>query len=226
MVATASPSYHTALDYSFLLLTHLICADQQVHSQESRSLRELATQAQVNEATLQEMEKILGQDDSQISLKAATDNVPIGQRSETLRQVMAIAYIDGYFSPLEREMVNLIAQAWSIHEQEIEQMLEDAQGFGQWQIPASEVDESLSIGATLLRGAESVLSRSLVTRLCRKNFLRPNNRYRLHSLKQQFQILLQSTWLERHYPFVQFLSLALCQSCSSPRFRSTFFSRY
>ena len=63
-------------------------------------------------------------------------------------------------------------------------------------------------------------------RLCRKNFLRPNNRYRLHSLKQQFQILLQSTWLERHYPFVQFLSLALCQSCSSPRFRSTFFSRY
>ena len=62
--------------------------------------------------------------------------------------------------------------------------------------------------------------------LCRKNFLRTNNRYRLHSLKQQFQILLQSTWLERHYPLVQFLSLALCQSCSSPRFRSTFFSRY
>ena len=165
MVATASPSYHTALDYSFLLLTHLICADQQVHSQESRSLRELATQAQVNEATLQEMEKILGQDDSQISLKDFTDNVPIGQRSETLRQVMAIAYIDGYFSPLEREMVNLIARAWSIHEQEIEQMLEEAQGFGQWQTPASELDESLSVGARLLRGAESVLSRSLVTKL-------------------------------------------------------------
>lgn len=165
MVATASSSDRATLDYSFLLLTHMICADQQIHNQEARSLRELAHQAHLNEATLQEMEKILGQDDSHVLLEDATQNVPAGQRSETLRQVLAIAYIDGYFSPLEREMVNQIAQAWGIYEHEIEQMLEVAQGFGRWQSPADEAEAALSVGARLLKGAESVLSRSLITKL-------------------------------------------------------------
>jgi len=164
MVATVSPQYRAALDYGFLLLTHIICADQQIHSRESRALRELADQANINEATLQEMEKILGQDDPHVLLEEAARNLPLSQRTETLRQVIAIAYIDGYFSPLEREVVDQIAQGWGIYEQEIEQMLEEAQGFGQWHATGQEEDE-LSVGARLLKGAESVLSRSIVTRL-------------------------------------------------------------
>ena len=153
------------LDYNFLLLTYVICADQQIHSQESRILRDLADQANVSEATLQEIEKILGQDESKVSIEEAAQKVSIGQRSETFRLILAIAYVDGYFSPLERELVNHIAEIWGIQESEIEQILEAAQGFKQWQTLINEEEDGLSIGARLLKGAESLLSRSLVTKL-------------------------------------------------------------
>lgn len=168
MIEKTFPDPNEAVAYGFLLLTHTICADQQIHSQESRALRDLAAQVNINEATLQEMEKILGQDDNHLTLEDAAQNVPEEERQEVLRQVLAIAYIDGYFSPLEREVVNEIARIWGIDYQDIEQMLEDAQGFSQWRtrtdIP-DEDDDGLSIGARLLKGAESVLSRSLVTKL-------------------------------------------------------------
>ncbi|WP_316787488.1 GTPase [Thermoleptolyngbya oregonensis] len=158
-----------SLDYGFLLLAHVICADQQIHSHESRALRDLAQQVHIHELTLQEMEKILGQDDTHITLEESAKNVPVGRRSEVLRQILAVAYIDGYFSPLEREVVNQISKIWGIYEHEIESMLEDAQGFSQWRISnktAVDGDKSgLSVGAKLLKGAESVLSKSLVTRL-------------------------------------------------------------
>lgn len=158
-----------SLDYGFLLLAHIICADQQIHSHESRALRDLAKQAHIHELTLQEMEKILEQDDTHITLEKSAQNVPIGQRSEVLKQILAIAYIDGYFSPLERETVNQIAQIWGIYEHEIEHMLEDAQGFSRWRVNNNTgVDEDksgLSVGARLLKGAESVLSKSLITKL-------------------------------------------------------------
>ncbi|MBD1998127.1 50S ribosome-binding GTPase [Leptolyngbya sp. FACHB-541] len=165
MVATALPHQHVALDYAFLLLTHVICADQQIHSHESRALRSLADQAKVNQATLQEMEKILEQDDTQISFEAVVQKIPVGQQSEAFRQVLAIAYIDGYFSPLEREVVNQLAQLWGISQREIEKMLEEAQGFKNWQTHTDNEDDQLSVGARLLKGAESILSRSLITKL-------------------------------------------------------------
>ncbi len=34
------------LDYGFLLLTHIVCADQQIHSQESKYLKELGDLAE------------------------------------------------------------------------------------------------------------------------------------------------------------------------------------
>lgn len=158
-----------SLDYGFLLLAHIICADQQIHSHESRALRDLAKQAHIHELTLQEIEKILGQDDTQITLEKSAQNVPIGQRSEVLKQILAIAYIDGYFSPQERETVNQIAQIWGIDEHEIEDVLEEAQGFSRSRVNNNTgVDEDksgLSVGARLLKGAESVLSKSLITKL-------------------------------------------------------------
>lgn len=164
MATEIPPHDRVQLDCGFLLLTHIVCADQQIHNREAEALRELAAQAHVNEATVLEMEKILGQDASHLALADVAQSVPIGQRSEAIRQVMAVAYVDGFFSPLEREEVNRIAQLWGIHEPEIEQMLEEAQGFGRWQTKAADQDE-LSIGARLLKGAESVLSKSLITKL-------------------------------------------------------------
>ena len=165
MAVKDSSEYCETLNYSFLLLVHIICADQQIHSQESRALRDLAQQAHINELTLQEMEKILGQDATHLSWEECARNVPVGQRGEVLKQILAIAYIDGYFSPLEREVVDQIATIWGIHGSEIQRMLEAAQGFGQWSSDTDDDEDSLSVGAKLLKGAESVLSRSLITKL-------------------------------------------------------------
>ncbi len=168
MVITAPPKHHVALDYGFLLLVHTICADQQIHNQESQALRSIAEQTNISQSTLQEMEKILGQDDTQITIEECAHNIPLGERHEVLKQILAIAYIDGYFAPLEREFIYTLTQLWGFRQYHIEQMLEHAQGFGRWRSNTKTLDEekdSLSIGARLLKGTESLLSRSLVTKL-------------------------------------------------------------
>ena len=50
------------MNYQFLLLTHMVCADKQIHSEESKALRKIAQNAQMGVQTIEEMEKILSQD--------------------------------------------------------------------------------------------------------------------------------------------------------------------
>ena len=154
------------LDYGFLLLAHIICADGQIHNRELTALFDLANQVNMPELTLHEVEKILGQDEAQIPLETCVQKIPSGRQCEVFRQVLAIAYIDGYFSPLEREVVNQIARMWEISENELEQMLEDAQVFSQGKSKTIDNEKSeLSVGARFLRGAESLLSKNLVNKL-------------------------------------------------------------
>ena len=154
-----------SINYGFLLLAHMICADEQIHNQEMKALKDLAQQVQIDDLTLQEMEKILGQDEAQITLEQAARKLPVAQQSEAMRQILAIAYVDGFFSPLEREAVDQVAKLWKISKFEIEQMLEYAQGFNQKATDTAEESSELSVGARLLKGAESVLSKSLVSKL-------------------------------------------------------------
>ncbi|HEY9861749.1 MAG TPA: hypothetical protein V6D16_19785, partial [Candidatus Obscuribacterales bacterium] len=74
------------LNYPFLLITHMVCADQQIHNQEAKSLRELASQAKVSQQTLDEMEKILAQDEQQLSVDSVAQAVPRKQRAEAIQQ--------------------------------------------------------------------------------------------------------------------------------------------
>lgn len=156
-----------SLDYRFLLLTHIVCADQQIHSEESKALHELATNAKVGQTTLEEMEKILAQDEHHLSLEEIARKVPPGQQSEAMRQILAIAYVDGYFSPLEREIVQQIAQNWNWSGREVTQLLEEAEGFAGNQFKSRDRQDTqqLSFGARLLRGANTLLSRELVNHL-------------------------------------------------------------
>ena len=154
-----------SLNYDFLLLAHIICADGQIHNQELRALRDLANQARIHESTLHEVEKILGQDEAQITVEKCAQKISVGQQTEVFRQVLAVAYIDGYFSPLEREVIDQIAGIWGISKDEIDQMLEYAQGISQGQTQTDNEKSGLSVGARLLKSAESLLSKSLVTKL-------------------------------------------------------------
>lgn len=169
MTAKASSEYCDSLNYGFLLIAHIVCADQQIHHQEAKSLRDLADQANVHELTIREVEKILGQTEDHITLVQAARNVPMNQRGEVLRQILAIAYIDGYFSPLEREAINQVTQIWNICQNEVDQILQDVQGFSQKSMgAAASTDDDkngLSVGAQLLKGAESLLSKSLISKL-------------------------------------------------------------
>jgi GTP-binding protein EngB required for normal cell division len=92
--------------------------------------------------------------------------VPPGQQSEAMRQILALAYIDGFFAPLEREMVEQVAQIWNWSAGEIQRLIEEAEGFtANRSVNHDNEQTELSVGARLLRGAESILSRSLVTKL-------------------------------------------------------------
>ncbi|HAJ62011.1 MAG TPA: GTPase [Cyanobacteria bacterium UBA8543] len=154
------------LDYPFLLVTQMVCADQQIHSEESKALRELANQVKIGQRTLDEMEKILAQDEHHLCVKDVARSIPPGQQSEAMRQILALAYIDGFFSPLEREMIEQVARIWQWSAGEIQQLIQEAEGFtANRSVNNDNKQAELSVGARLLKGAESVLSRSLVTKL-------------------------------------------------------------
>lgn len=156
------------MNYQFLLLTHMVCADEQIHSEESRALRELAQNAEMGADTIEEMEKILSQDENLISLEDVARKISPGEQSEAIRQILAIAHIDGYFSPSEREMVEEVAQIWNWSNTEIERFLQEAKNISRFKRSNDNQDISeLSIGARLLKGAESVLSRALVNNLAK-----------------------------------------------------------
>jgi GTP-binding protein EngB required for normal cell division len=144
----------------------MVCADQQIHSEESKALHELASQTRVGQRTIEEMEEILAQDEQMLCLEDVARSIPPGQHSEAMRQILALAYVDGFFAPSEREMVEQVAQIWQWPAGEIQQLIEEAEGFTANRCVDNDNDQTqLSIGARLLRGAESILSRSLVTKL-------------------------------------------------------------
>jgi uncharacterized tellurite resistance protein B-like protein len=164
----SDPQNTEQIDYPFLLVTHMVCADQQIHSEESKALRELATKTQAGQRTLEEMEKILSQDEQQISVAEIARQMPRNQQAEAMRQILALAYIDGFFSPLEREMVEEVAQHWKWSTKRLQQLIEEAEGFTANRSINDENERSqLSFGARLLKGTESVLSRALVDNLAK-----------------------------------------------------------
>lgn len=151
------------INYQFLLLTHMVCADEQIHSEEAKALQDLAQKAKMGTRTIEEMQKILNQDEDFIPIEKVARQVPARDQSEAIRQILAIAYVDGYFSPSEREMVDHIAKIWNWSQTELTSLLEEAKNFGTVKRIYGDVEKyELSVGARLLKGIDSVLSRTLV----------------------------------------------------------------
>ncbi len=156
------------INYQFLLLTHIMCADEQIHSEEAKALRELAQNTNMGTYTIEEMEKILSQDENFVSVENVARKIQQNEQSETMRQMIAIAYIDGYFSPLEREMVNHVGKIWNWSNSKIEKLLEQTEKFNSTKFAIDNRDKSeLSVAARLLKGIDSVLSRALVDNLAK-----------------------------------------------------------
>lgn len=114
------------IDYSFLLLTHMVCADRQIHSKELKYLHKIEQQAAVGQNTKEEKEKILSQDENLISVDVASQRVPHQQRSGLMRQLIEMACIDGFYSPEERQIVKQLGQIWNWSREEIQRFEECA----------------------------------------------------------------------------------------------------
>jgi putative ribosome biogenesis GTPase RsgA len=141
----------------------MVCADQQIHSEESKALRELATQIGASQRTLAEMEKILAQDENQLSLEDLARKVSPGEQSEAMSQMLAIAYVDGFCSALEREMAEQVARIWNWPAGEVQQQLAEAGAFTDTRfIGEHNQQQKVSFGARLLKRGDSILSRALV----------------------------------------------------------------
>jgi putative ribosome biogenesis GTPase RsgA len=141
----------------------MVCADQQIHSEESKALRELATQIGASQRTLAEMEKILAQEENHLSVEDLAREVSPGEQSEAMSQMLAIAYVDGFCSALEREMAEQVARIWNWPAGEVQQQLAEAGAFTDTRfIGEHNQQQKVSFGARFLKGADSLLSRALV----------------------------------------------------------------
>ncbi len=160
------------LNYSFLLLAHLVCADQQIHNEEVKALQEKVNRFQLQKRTTEEMEKILAQEREQLSVEHVARQVSPGEQTEVMQQLLEIAYIDGFFAPLEREMINQIAKIWNWSSAEVQRLIQEATGFTDaFDTFEDAIEETeavkLPFVARLLKGADSVLSPALVDNLAK-----------------------------------------------------------
>ena len=117
------------LDYRLLLLTHIVCADQQIHSKELEYLEELGDRANISQNTKDEKEKIFAQDEHQLTVDYIAQQIPVCERSEVMRQIVEIGYADGDFALLEREMVDHIAAIWNWSDTELERIITEVESF-------------------------------------------------------------------------------------------------
>ena len=116
-------------DYSLLLMAHLVCADEQIHIQEARSLQSLLERTNAGKATKDALEAILSKASEAPSIHSLVDEIPPGKQTETLKQLFAMACVDGYLAPMEESFIQNVAGIWDISEEEVNRLRLSAQGY-------------------------------------------------------------------------------------------------
>ena len=153
------------LDCNLLLIAHLICADEQIHIHEARAIQSLAHRLKVSQTTKEALDAILSQSSAAPSVEMLARRIQPGQQTETLQQLLAVAGIDGYVAPLEEAFIEKLASSWNISALEVKRLRLKARKQQYSQSVSNDMEDELSLGARLLQGAESVLSRELINRL-------------------------------------------------------------
>lgn len=117
------------LDYSLLLIAHMVCADREIHNKELKALRKLESTSSGGQHTSEEIDKILTQDEHLISIEEAVQKVPQEDCNWALRAVIWIAHVDGFYSPLEREIVEWVGRIWKQSVEVIQYFIEDTKAY-------------------------------------------------------------------------------------------------
>ncbi len=156
------------MHYDLLLITHVICADRQIHSEEVRYLNALSKKNGADATTIELVDKIFAQDENCLSVEDVAKNISLETRQEVFLQVLEVAHVDGNFSPLEKNIIDKIAEIWNLSESNVQIAIAQADSnYRKSQSQKSIQDEhvELSLSAKVLKGAESVFSRGLVKKL-------------------------------------------------------------
>ncbi|MGQ9865633.1 MAG: TerB family tellurite resistance protein, partial [Pseudanabaenaceae cyanobacterium] len=160
------------MNYGLLLLSHVICADRQIHNTEIELLDRFIEKHQPCPATLKAMESIFSQDEGHPSLEKCAEALLDSQDRRKLREfwleIMEIAYTDGYLAPTEKEVIDKIARLWQLSQAEINEGIQAAEKFYRESRDKALSGEhyssssTVSFGAKLVSLAEKAFSREAV----------------------------------------------------------------
>jgi len=156
------------MNYSLLLLAHIICADQQLHSEEVGYLDGLIKDKGADKATIEAIENIFSQSENHPSLEECAKSVAREDRQHLLDQILEVTYADGYLAPLEKIAVDEIVKIWKFPQTKVDKAIVNAEQYYRTHRKNNSSDNEktdLSVGAKILKGAESVFSRGLVKKL-------------------------------------------------------------
>jgi uncharacterized tellurite resistance protein B-like protein/GTP-binding protein EngB required for normal cell division len=156
------------LNYGLLLLAYIICADQQLHSEEVRYLDELIEDKGDDRATIEAIENIFSQSENQPSLEECAKSVVKENRQHLLNQILEVAYADGYLAPLEKIAIDEIVKIWKFPETDVDRAFANAERYYRTQRKNNLSDNEktdLSVGAKMLKVTETVLPRDSVKKI-------------------------------------------------------------
>jgi uncharacterized tellurite resistance protein B-like protein len=142
------------MNYSLLLLAHIICADQQIHSEEVRYLDELIKNNGADTATTEAIESILSQSENHPSLEECAKSVAREDRQHLLDQILEVTYADGYLAPLEKIAIDQIIEIWKFPQAKVNKSIANAEQYYRTNRKNSlsgNEKSDLSVGAKILR---------------------------------------------------------------------------
>ena len=156
------------MNHNLLLLAHIICADQQLHSEEVRYLDELTKNNGTSTATIEAIENIFSQSENHPSLEECAELVAREERQHLFGQILEITYVDGYLAPLEKIAIDEITRIWKLPETKVDKAIANAEQYyrAHRKNNLSENEKAdLSVSAKILKGAESFVSRDLMKKI-------------------------------------------------------------
>ena len=156
------------MNYGLLLLAHIICADQQLHSEEIRYLDELIKGTGADKATIEAIENIFSQSENHPSLEECAKSVAREDRQHLLQPILGVTYADGYLAPLEKIAIDQIIEIWKFPKTKVDQAIANAEQYYRTHRKNNLSDNEkadLSISAKVVKVTQTVFSRGLVKKI-------------------------------------------------------------
>ncbi len=159
-----------SLETLLLLLAHLTCADEQIHSAEMNLLLALAEEWEAGPETIGRIQEILSQDENMIPVEQLIRQTSPDHRQKAILSMYTLGYSDGNLCSAESEFISNIAQTWQLSDALLSTLHSHAQNeylAHREHSQSNRVNEQgkASLASKLLGGADKLLTPQLVSKL-------------------------------------------------------------